>query len=80
MDWMPIETAPKDTPIYACEEAHAYFGNVVWNGSEWEAVNFQGSLMGIGFYPTHWAPITSPSASPPSPDTLESAAPEPERG
>jgi hypothetical protein len=66
MDWKPIESAPKDTPIYACEEAHGYFGNVIWNGSEWEAVNFQGSLMGIGFYPTHWAPITSPSSPPDS--------------
>jgi hypothetical protein len=56
MDRQTIETAPKDRAVWAWEEAHGYEAKVIWNGHEWECVDFRGNPLGIGFYPTHWAP------------------------
>lgn len=54
--WQPIESAP-DGPIWACDAAWRYEARVVRSGAEWECVNFDGTRMGVGFYPTHWMPL-----------------------
>jgi hypothetical protein len=54
-EWQPIETAPKDDEcILATSSELGHMGIVVFDGREWECVDFQGRRMGIGFYPTHW--------------------------
>lgn len=52
--WNHIDYAPRDRVIFACDKVRGYTSKVIWNGSEWECVNFEDKTMGIGFYPTHW--------------------------
>lgn len=60
-DWQPIDTAPKDgTTIFGANWKLGQRGLVHMNHQgEWEMVNGLTNMpMGIGFYPTHWMPMS----------------------
>lgn len=55
--WQPIDTAPKNEVIWACDAVRGYDGKVMYAGGEWMCINFNQFGMDIGFYPTHWMPL-----------------------
>ena len=56
--WQSIRNAPKDgRRILARYLEKSYVGVVVWNGREWEAVDFNGRRLEHGFSPTGWADL-----------------------
>ena len=53
--WQPIETAPKDQDIWACDPDKGYAARVrIVIGNEAECIDHAGRRMGIGFYPKLW--------------------------
>lgn len=65
MEWMPIETAPKDGTLVLIVTAHAspisgYFA-AYWS-TEWEMWRFHNE--GFVRDPTHWVPLPPPPTSP----------------
>jgi hypothetical protein len=67
MDWQPINTAPKDVYVLACDVTH--YPDLSWPSAEgpWIARLENGSwriqLDGQLVHPTHWMPL--PSRPPP---------------
>lgn len=61
-EWQDISTAPKDELIFAVDRKRGYASLVISDGAEWEALTFEGSRTGTGFYPTHWMPLPPPPA------------------
>lgn len=60
MTWQPMESAPKDTVIWACDPSRGYESKVISHGPEWMCIDWRGFAMNIGFYPTHWMPLPEP--------------------
>lgn len=49
-----MDYAPRDRVIFAGDAVNGYTAKVIWNGAEWECVDFRDEPTGVGFYPTHW--------------------------
>ena len=63
MEWQPIETAPKDKPIWIFGED--FFAAVKWDYEDWCVYSAYNEP--IAFIPTHWAlpePPNKPIANP----------------
>jgi len=59
--WKHIHYAPTDRPIMGYDAAHGFQSIVRQNiQGEWECVSYQGTMMGTGFYPTHFAELHKP--------------------
>jgi hypothetical protein len=52
--WNHMDYAPRDRVIFAGDAANGYTAKVIWNGAEWECVDYRDEPTGVGFYPTHW--------------------------
>ncbi len=60
MDWMPIETAPKDGRGILAFINEEWIEGMFWNGGEWSYLSY-GDITRYGRYqPTHWMPLPAP--------------------
>lgn len=40
--------------LWVCDPSRGYEAKAIKINGEWECVSFDGKLMGVGFYPTHF--------------------------
>lgn len=56
--WLPIEIHNGgDAPVLVCDNKRGYVSVGRFIKPEWECTDYRGTLMGLGFYPTHYIPL-----------------------
>jgi hypothetical protein len=71
MEWMPIETAPKDRTYVLAGHLDGSMSVVFWNGFAWDDGDYNSNMNWF----THWMPLPAPpTASPPNQPPLRNIA------
>ena len=59
-EWQCISVAPRNGDRIYAYAPPAHYGVVAFDGRDWESVDGHGVGLNIGFFPTHWQPLTPP--------------------